>query len=161
MANIDQILGSGQTSKWTREEFQAMDRKDLRFFAVWNGDASKKWPKHYDAIVKEKGGFDEVDAALAFEVYSSSTAKKFNEFKARCLFGNARRLFCLYSDEGAVLQAEWRKGGEIECTYPSKVWGWGQVFQSGSSECFLCSISRGLLSRMEDSIECGSVREGL
>jgi len=75
MANIDQILGSGQASRWTREEFQAMDRKDLRYFAVWNGDASKKWPKHYDALVKEKGGFDEVDAALAFEVYSSSTAK--------------------------------------------------------------------------------------
>jgi len=74
MADLDNLLGTGKKSGWTVEEFQAMDRKVLRYFAAWNGEATTRWPAAYDEMVKEKG-FDEEDAALALRVYSTATSK--------------------------------------------------------------------------------------
>lgn len=71
--SFDEFVKDNQPSNWTREDFLSMTRKDLRYFAVWNGVACVL-PKSYAERIAAKP-MNVAAAALATEVYSTNESR--------------------------------------------------------------------------------------
>jgi len=70
---VDLLLTVVTAATWTEEEFRNMDKRNLRMFAAWNGEASKL-PDAYKEQVAQKG-FTVADKNVALKVYTTVALK--------------------------------------------------------------------------------------
>jgi len=67
------LLSYATEGNWTLDEFKAMDRKVLGYYARWNNEASHM-PDEHRMIIKSRG-FTVADKMLALQVYNAQTSK--------------------------------------------------------------------------------------